>query len=249
MTLSVVGQVISFDFNFTGFMDALTAPRAYKKPENASQNKMRGLGIEESDSKGHSDSMPAHHREVPKPRGKRFGRSTLNTRIYRLVFFFSEEMKFNPITVELLRQEKGYQKVLRKQQKELESLKKRHQKEKLAVQKQHCAAIEKIIKGKKYEQFLALPGTFGREIQLPSFSLFLVSIAKRNFRETRLFVARFPNKLFNGLDWRIGNDARNVTWYVLIWRNDGIACENYAWLLKWPSKSNLLHDTSARSKR
>lgn len=87
MTLSVVGRMISFEFNFTGFMDALTAPRAYKKPENASQNKMRGLGIEESDSKGHSDSMPAHHREVPKPRGKRFRRSTLNTRIYRLVFF------------------------------------------------------------------------------------------------------------------------------------------------------------------
>lgn len=158
-------------------------------------------------------------------------------------------MKFNPITVELLRQEKGYQKVLRKQQKELESLKKRHQKEKLAVQKQHCAAIEKIIKGKKYEQFLALPGTFGREIQLSSFSLFLVLIAKRNFRETRPFVARFPNKLSNGLDWRIGNDARNVTWYVLIWRNDGIACENCAWLLNWCSKSNSRRDTSARSKR
>ncbi|XP_031774201.1 1-phosphatidylinositol 4,5-bisphosphate phosphodiesterase isoform X1 [Apis florea] len=112
---------------YEGLMDALTAPRAYKKSENASQNKMRGLGIEESDSKGHCDSAPAHHREAPKPR---------------------EEMKFNPITAESLRQEKGYQKVLRKQQKDLESLKKRHQKEKLTVQKQHCTAIEKIIKGK-----------------------------------------------------------------------------------------------------
>ncbi|CAK9806522.1 1-phosphatidylinositol 4,5-bisphosphate phosphodiesterase [Anthophora plagiata] len=112
---------------YEGLMDALTAPRAYRKPENASQNKMRGLGIEESDSKGHSDSMPSHHREAPKPR---------------------EEMKFDPITVESLQVERGYQKVVRKQQKELESLKKRHQKEKLTVQKQHCAAIEKIIKGK-----------------------------------------------------------------------------------------------------
>ncbi|XP_017881717.1 1-phosphatidylinositol 4,5-bisphosphate phosphodiesterase-like isoform X2 [Ceratina calcarata] len=111
---------------YEGLMDALTAPRAYKKPENTSQNKMRGLGIEESDSKRHPDSAPAH-REAPKPR---------------------EEMKFNPITAESLRQEKGYQKVLRKQQKELENLKKRQQKEKLAVQKQHCTAIEKIIKGK-----------------------------------------------------------------------------------------------------
>ncbi|XP_076621899.1 1-phosphatidylinositol 4,5-bisphosphate phosphodiesterase isoform X1 [Colletes latitarsis] len=111
---------------YEGLMDALTAPRAYKKPENMSQNKMRGLGIEENDNRG-SDSAPPHHREPPKPR---------------------EEMKFDPITVEVLRQEKGYQKVLRKQQKDLESLKKRQQKEKLTVQKQHCVAIEKIIKGK-----------------------------------------------------------------------------------------------------
>ncbi|XP_033339161.1 1-phosphatidylinositol 4,5-bisphosphate phosphodiesterase isoform X3 [Megalopta genalis] len=113
---------------YEGLMDALTAPRAYKKPESMSQNKMRGLGIEKSDSRG-NDSAPAHHREPPKPR---------------------EEMKFDPITEEVLRQEKGYQKVLTKQQKELESLKKRHQKDKLTVQKQHCVAIEKIIKGKKY---------------------------------------------------------------------------------------------------
>lgn len=58
-------------------------------------------------------------------------------------------MKFEPITVEVLRQEKGYQKVLRKEQKELDSLRKRQQKEKLSVQKQQCAAIEKLIKGKK----------------------------------------------------------------------------------------------------
>lgn len=63
-------------------------------------------------------------------------------------------MKFDPLTLETLRQEKGYQKVLRKQQKELESLKKRHHKEKLTVQKQHCVAIEKIFKGKKLVVFV-----------------------------------------------------------------------------------------------
>lgn len=56
---------------------------------------------------------------------------------------------FEPITVDSLRQEKGFQKVSRKQQKEFESLKKRHQKEKITVQKQQCASIEKMIKGKK----------------------------------------------------------------------------------------------------
>ncbi|XP_071635789.1 1-phosphatidylinositol 4,5-bisphosphate phosphodiesterase isoform X1 [Temnothorax longispinosus] len=115
---------------FEEFMDALTAPRAFKKSESMSQNKMRGLGIEESDSKNNVDNknnVLSHHQEAAKPR---------------------EEMKFDPITLETLRQEKGYQKVLRKQQKELESLKKKHHKEKLTVQKQHCVAIEKIFKGK-----------------------------------------------------------------------------------------------------
>lgn len=58
-------------------------------------------------------------------------------------------MEFEPITVEFLRQEKGYQKLIRKQQKDLESLRKRQQKERNTVQKQQCAAIEKLIKGKK----------------------------------------------------------------------------------------------------
>lgn len=61
----------------------------------------------------------------------------------------TEIIEFEPITVESLRQEKGYQKLIRKQQKDLESLKKRQQKEKNTVQKQQCAAIEKLIKGKK----------------------------------------------------------------------------------------------------
>ncbi|XP_018051087.1 PREDICTED: 1-phosphatidylinositol 4,5-bisphosphate phosphodiesterase-like isoform X2 [Atta colombica] len=115
---------------FEEFMDALTAPRAFKKSESMSQTKMRGLGIEESDSKNNMDNknnVLSHQQEAAKPR---------------------EEMKFDPITLETLRQEKGYQKVLRKQQKELESLKKRHHKEKVTVQKQHCVAIEKIFKGK-----------------------------------------------------------------------------------------------------
>ncbi|EZA57110.1 1-phosphatidylinositol 4,5-bisphosphate phosphodiesterase isoform X2 [Ooceraea biroi] len=114
---------------FQEFMDALTAPRAFRKTESMSHNKMRGLGIEESDSRNNMDNknnVSSLHHEASKPR----------------------EIKFDPVTLETLRQEKGYQKVLRKQQKELESLKKRHHKEKLTVQKQHCVAIEKIFKGK-----------------------------------------------------------------------------------------------------
>lgn len=54
-------------------MDALTAPRAFRKSESMSQNKMRGLGIEESDSKNNIDNknnVLSHHQEAAKPRGK-----------------------------------------------------------------------------------------------------------------------------------------------------------------------------------
>jgi len=58
---------------FLEFMDALTAPRAFRKSESMSQNKMRGLGIEESDSKNNMDNknnILSHHQEAAKPRGK-----------------------------------------------------------------------------------------------------------------------------------------------------------------------------------
>lgn len=48
-------------------MDALTAPRAFRKTESMSQNKMRGLGIEESDSRNNVEAVP---HEAAKPRGK-----------------------------------------------------------------------------------------------------------------------------------------------------------------------------------
>ncbi|XP_043461662.1 1-phosphatidylinositol 4,5-bisphosphate phosphodiesterase-like [Leptopilina heterotoma] len=112
---------------FQEFMDALTAPKEFQNTESLAQTRMRGLGIEESDRTAQGDSMQTRQREAAKPR---------------------EEIKFEPITMVVLRQEKGFQKVLRKQQKEIDSLRKRQQKEKLSVQKQQCAAIEKIIKGK-----------------------------------------------------------------------------------------------------
>ncbi|XP_011301110.1 1-phosphatidylinositol 4,5-bisphosphate phosphodiesterase isoform X1 [Fopius arisanus] len=111
---------------FQEFMDALTAPRAARKTEISSQARLRGLGIVEGD-RFPGDSSQSRQLETAKPR---------------------EIMEFEPITVESLRQEKGYQKLVRKQQKDLESLKKRQQKERNAVQKQQCAAIEKLIKGK-----------------------------------------------------------------------------------------------------
>jgi phosphatidylinositol phospholipase C beta len=61
----------------------------------------------------------------------------------------SEDLKFDSITAESLRAEKGFQKTARKQQKELDAMKKRQLKEQLTMQKQQCTAIEKLIKAKK----------------------------------------------------------------------------------------------------
>ncbi len=59
-------------------------------------------------------------------------------------------MKFEPVTLESLRSDKAFAKATKKHQKDIETMKKRHQKEKAAIQKSQVAAVERIVKGKKY---------------------------------------------------------------------------------------------------
>ena len=47
--------------------------------------------------------------------------------------------------MEALRQDKGFQKLLKKQQKELEMLKKRHNKDRSVMQKSHCCIVDKMV--------------------------------------------------------------------------------------------------------
>lgn len=63
---------------------------------------------------------------------------------------FAEDVKLEPINLESLRQEKGFQKTAKKQQKELDAIKKRQLKEKQAIQKSQCLAVEKLVKSIKY---------------------------------------------------------------------------------------------------
>lgn len=56
---------------------------------------------------------------------------------------------FEPITIDLIKKDKGFQKATKKQQKEYDALKKKQLKEKLSVQKSQCSAVDKLIKGKK----------------------------------------------------------------------------------------------------
>ncbi|XP_068628021.1 1-phosphatidylinositol 4,5-bisphosphate phosphodiesterase [Battus philenor] len=110
---------------FEDFMAALSDPRAFMGAAKERTDNMKAMGIEES----------APEKKVTIEEKKE-----------------EPPLVFEPITVESLRQEKGFLKTGRKQQKELETMRKRHAKEKMTLQKQQCAALEKMIKGKNKEQ-------------------------------------------------------------------------------------------------
>ena len=57
----------------------------------------------------------------------------------------TDDVLFEPVTVESLRADKVFIKLVKKQQKELESLNKMHVKERSTLQKQQCAVMDKMI--------------------------------------------------------------------------------------------------------
>lgn len=113
-------------------MAALSDPRGFLGAQQKQNDQMSQMGIEVTDSRGAGGGAPTGDKKAEKQEVKK-----------------EEPLVFEPITVESLRQEKGFQKTSKKQQKELDALKKKQAKEKAAVQKAQCASIEKLIKGKK----------------------------------------------------------------------------------------------------
>ena len=69
------------------------------------------------------------------------------------IFVTIEEVKWDPITIKVLRDSKVFQKATKKQQKELDSMRKKHMKERTSIQKSQCSAIDKAAKGKRYVLF------------------------------------------------------------------------------------------------
>ncbi|KAM3958791.1 no receptor potential A [Aphomia sociella] len=110
---------------FEDFMAALSDPRAFMGAAKERTDNMKQMGIEES---GPEKKVQIEEKKEEPP------------------------LVFEPITVESLRQDKGFVKISRKQQKEQETMKKRQAKEKVSLQKQQCTALEKIIKGKSKDQ-------------------------------------------------------------------------------------------------
>lgn len=57
-----------------------------------------------------------------------------------------------PVTREMLSEDKGYMKLIRQQQKEMEQLKRNHVKERSAMHKDQCTAIDKLIANQDKER-------------------------------------------------------------------------------------------------
>uniref|UniRef100_A0A182U167 Phosphoinositide phospholipase C n=1 Tax=Anopheles melas TaxID=34690 RepID=A0A182U167_9DIPT len=119
---------------FEDFMDALSDPRAFMGAAKERSDNMKAMGIEETGKKDKEEAARKEEQRVTEP-----------------------PLVFDPITVDSLRQEKGFQKTAKKQQKELDAVKKKHAKERAGVQKQQNAAIERLVKGKSKEEIKADP--------------------------------------------------------------------------------------------
>ncbi|XP_031629124.1 1-phosphatidylinositol 4,5-bisphosphate phosphodiesterase isoform X4 [Contarinia nasturtii] len=118
---------------FEDFMDALSDPRGFMGAAKERQDNMKALGIEETAGSGDaSKSEKKEEKRIEEP-----------------------PIVFDPITLETLRQEKGFQKIAKKQSKELETMKKKHAKERASLQKSQNTSIEKLIKGKSKDEIKA----------------------------------------------------------------------------------------------
>ncbi|XP_060531222.1 1-phosphatidylinositol 4,5-bisphosphate phosphodiesterase isoform X1 [Cylas formicarius] len=107
---------------FEDFMAALSDPRGFMGAQQKQNEQMSSMGIEVTDQKAEKKEKKEEKKIEP--------------------------IIFEPITIESIKQDKGFQKTTKKHQKEYDALKKKHSKEKMSVQKAQCSAIDKLIKGK-----------------------------------------------------------------------------------------------------
>lgn len=115
---------------FEDFMAALSDPRAFMGAAKERSDNMKAMGIEEAAGSTSGPASQAEKKEEKK----------------------EEPLVFEPITIDSLRQEKGFVKTARKQQKELDGIRKRQSKERMALQKTQNGSIERLIKGKSKDE-------------------------------------------------------------------------------------------------
>lgn len=114
---------------FEDFMAALSDPRAFMGAAKERSENMKAMGIEEAAGAGAANQGDKKEEKKEEP-----------------------PLVFEPITIDSLRQEKGFVKTSRKQQKELDTVRKKHAKERMALQKTQNSSIERLIKGKSKEE-------------------------------------------------------------------------------------------------
>ncbi|KAL1138525.1 hypothetical protein AAG570_008588 [Ranatra chinensis] len=126
---------------FEGFMAALSDPRAFLSAQEKRTQQMKAMGIEETDI--NTKDLQINTSETTK-------KATKEDEKKSKIQLFSpiEDLTFEPVTLEMLKNEKAFIKIQRKQQKEFEAMRKKHAKEKMTIQKQQCTAVEKLVKGK-----------------------------------------------------------------------------------------------------
>jgi phosphatidylinositol phospholipase C, beta len=107
---------------FGDFMTALSDPGAFAKAANSTKVKMAALGIEATDAGAAANAIKGS-KPVEQP------------------------MVFEPVTVDLLKEEKGFQKLEKKNKKELDCARKKAHKERTAMQKKDDSNIERLIAG------------------------------------------------------------------------------------------------------
>ncbi|CAH0387583.1 unnamed protein product [Bemisia tabaci] len=129
---------------FEDFMAALSDPRAFLSAQEKRAQQMKAMGIEETDINT-KDIVAGGGDGAAAGGGKKGSKNKKNEEKKKE----EEELKFEPITLEYLRNDKGFKKTGQKQQKDLDALRKRHMKEKVTMQKNQIAAVEKITKMKK----------------------------------------------------------------------------------------------------
>lgn len=112
-------------------MDALSDPRAFLSAQEKRLVQMKAMGIEETDIQTAATAALVTKKQEEERR--------------------AEDSRMEPITLDNLKADKSYQKLIRKHEKSMESLRRKHQKDKQEIQKKQTVTIEKIAKqaGKK----------------------------------------------------------------------------------------------------
>lgn len=104
-------------------MDALSDPRAFLSAQEKRIAQMKAMGIEETDIQNLAFIKQQRDDELKR-----------------------EEYKIDNITIDMVKEDKFYLKLLRKNQKDLENLRKKHQKEKAHTHKNQCVAFKRAMK-------------------------------------------------------------------------------------------------------